>query len=275
MIETNNILSTPSGQEYEFIVGEGTSSALLSRLSVSGPCQLAASAGVMSAQRTDGHHPRPGKYVLKDDLLLATPPPHPSEAPVVNPNPLNTKVEAPKVGTRVSLISFESQSLPPTFFSGASATTLSLSGPPASIQEHPSEGRYSGDASVSTDKDRGTSSSDAAVPPPSVTLVNAPAFGDGNAVLNPANPKERKRPNKPKNNMTKSNSSFISRVIVNESLSKKLSERAADGIFAFVNINRAFQWLDLSSPAKVSQRHHILTRWYPDLTVHDAVRVSD
>lgn len=56
---------------------------------------------------------------------------------------------------------------------------------------------------------------------------------------------------KPKNNMAKSNSSFISRVITNEGLSKRLQEHPADGLFAFANINRAFQWLDLSSPNKV------------------------
>jgi catabolite repression protein CreC len=169
---------------------------------------------------------------------------------VVNPNPLNTKVEAPKTGTKVSIISLENHPPPlAAFYPAGSTTNLSLTGPPASIQEHPSEGRYSGDASVSTDKDRGTSSSDA--PPTSVTLINAPAFGDGNSLLNPTSGKERKRPNKPKNNMTKSNSSFISRVIVNESISKKLSERPSDGLFAFANINRAFQWLDLSLPTKV------------------------
>ncbi|TQS31695.1 hypothetical protein Golomagni_08019, partial [Golovinomyces magnicellulatus] len=48
-----------------------------------------------------------------------------------------------------------------------------------------------------------------------------------------------------------SNSSFISRVIVNESLSRRLTDRPSDGLFAFANINRGFQWLDMSSPNKV------------------------
>ncbi len=56
---------------------------------------------------------------------------------------------------------------------------------------------------------------------------------------------------KPKNNIAKSNSSFISRCIVNENMAKRVQERPADGYFAFANINRAFQWLDLSSPQKV------------------------
>lgn len=62
--------------------------------------------------------------------------------------------------------------------------------------------------------------------------------------------KDASKKRKPKNNMSKSNSSFISRVINHENLTKKLQDRARDGLFAFVNINRAFQWLDLSSPAK-------------------------
>ena len=89
-------------------------------------------------------------------------------------------------------------------------------------------------------------SSDA--PPSSST----PAFGEGSTLLTQVNPKEAAKRKKPKNNMTKSNSSFISRVIVHESLSKRLQDRPSDGLFAFANINRAFQWLDLSSYTKVN-----------------------
>lgn len=63
--------------------------------------------------------------------------------------------------------------------------------------------------------------------------------------------KDASKRRKPKNNMAKSNSSFISRVITNEGLAKRLADRPGDGMFAFVNVNRAFQWLDLSSPNKV------------------------
>jgi hypothetical protein len=41
---------------------------------------------------------------------------------------------------------------------------------------------------------------------------------------------------------------------VHENLTKRLQERPSDGYFAFANINRAFQWLDLSSPQKVWKR---------------------
>ncbi|KAI1770335.1 WD40 repeat-like protein [Hypoxylon cercidicola] len=214
MIETNNILSKP---EDQFLAGEGT-------------------------------------YVLKEDLLLATPPPHPSEAPVVNPNPLATTPQPATAGTRISLLSLETRAPPPALFK-LTPTTTTLS---PSIAEHPSEGRYSNDAKLSSDGEgRGTSLSDGG-PSTSATAMSAPAFGDGNALLAPEKTKDPNKRRKPKNNMTKSNSSFISRVIINEAFSKKLSERSSDGLFAFANINRAFQWLDLSSSTKADYLTKIL-----------------
>ena len=78
----------------------------------------------------------------------------------------------------------------------------------------------------------------------------APAFGEGNTALTPALGKEGAKRRKPKNNIVKSNSSFVSRVIPHDQLAKRISERDPSGLFAFANINRAFQWLDLSSSVK-------------------------
>ncbi|KAI1440095.1 WD40 repeat-like protein [Annulohypoxylon stygium] len=214
MIETNNILSNP---EDQFLAGEGT-------------------------------------YVLKEDLLLATPPPHPSEAPVLNPNPLATTPQPATIGTKISILSLETRPPPPALFK-LTPTTTTLS---PSIAEHPSEGRYSNDAKLSSDGEgRGTSVSDGG-PSTSATAISAPAFGDGNALLAPEKTKDPNKRRKPKNNMTKSNSSFISRVIINEAFSKKIADRPSDGLFAFANINRAFQWLDLSSPTKADYLTKIL-----------------
>ncbi|KAF5005999.1 hypothetical protein FDECE_7592 [Fusarium decemcellulare] len=211
MIETNNTLSNPTGPEWQFLVGEGT-------------------------------------YTLKEDLHLATPPPHPSEATVPNPNPLSTHPQPATAGTTVSLVALDVRAAPPFFYKGLSSTTLALSGAPSSIQEHPNEGRYSTEGGMSSEDGKAGSTSDA--PATSVTLGSAPAFGEGNALLAQVPTKDVNKKRKPKNNMTKSNSSFISRVIVNEGLSRKLTERPSDGIFAFANINRAFQWLDMSSSSK-------------------------
>ena len=93
-----------------------------------------------------------------------------------------------------------------------------------------------------------TSSDD--VPPQTFTNGGAgrpPAFGAGNTLLVGGGGKDGLKRRKPKTNMVKSNSSYISRVIPHEAMSKRLQERNPDGLFAFANINRAFQWLDLST----------------------------
>ncbi|KAK3941667.1 WD40 repeat-like protein [Diplogelasinospora grovesii] len=228
MIETNNVLKNPTGPEYQFLVGEGL-------------------------------------YALKEDLHLATPPPHPSEAPVINPNPLATTPQPATAGSKLSLINLDVRPLPPAFYrvsSNASGQGLQQN----SIQEHPDEHSHSSteklrESSSEFAGGRNTNSSIDTQQPlyqPSAS-AGTPAFGEGNTLLTPANPpKDASKRRKPKNNMTKSNSSFISRVIIHETLSKRLQERASDGLFAFANINRAFQWLDLSSPQKAEYLTKIL-----------------
>jgi len=186
-----------------------------------------------------------GTYILKDDLLLATPPPHPSEAQIVNPNPLATTPQPPTAGTKVSLLSLSSRASPPLLYR-ADTNRSARSGIQTSIQEHPSEEQASADVPPSSDG--GTSVSGSTKP--SRSLGSAPAFGEGNSMLSGTSKDTSKR-RKPKNNIAKSNSSFISRCIVHENMAKRIQDRPADGYFAFANINRAFQWLDLSSPQKV------------------------
>ncbi|OJK02380.1 hypothetical protein ASPACDRAFT_76763 [Aspergillus aculeatus ATCC 16872] len=185
VVETNNIISHPEGG-CSLQVGEGT-------------------------------------YHLKDNLHLATPPPHPSEAPVVNPNPLATGVTPPTSGVKLSLVQVSNQSKAPTYSSNGNAT--------------------------------------------------APLFGDGNPALAAPVVKEGLKRRKPKNNIVKSSSSFVSRVITHEALTKRLNDRNPDGFFAFANINRAFQWLDLSSKQKeeplakiLFTKAHILSHDINELT---------
>lgn len=56
---------------------------------------------------------------------------------------------------------------------------------------------------------------------------------------------------KPKNNIAKTNSSFVSRIITHEALQKRIIDRKTDDVFAFVNVSRVFEWLDFNSPDKV------------------------
>ncbi|RDL37064.1 WD40 repeat-like protein [Venustampulla echinocandica] len=218
MIETNNNLSHPTGPEYQLVVGEGT-------------------------------------YILKDDLHLSTPPPHPSEAPIINPNPLGTTPQPATSGTKLSLLSLSSRGAPPLPLYTDEVNRSGTTGFRTSIQEHPSEGRPSGDL-VPPSSDGGSISMTGSGRGP-VSIGSAPAFGKGNQLLSPSGKDAGKR-RKPKNNIAKSNSSFISRCIVHENLSKRLQDRPSDGYFAFANINRAFQWLDLSSPQKVDHFTKIL-----------------
>lgn len=224
MIETKNILSHPEGPEYKFLVGEG-------------------------------------EYLLKEDLQLATPPPHPSEQPPQNPNPLATAPLPESTGTKLTLVNLEARGglLPQSSFvtkAQSAITLVSSSLAQASIQEHPNESRYSTDpGALSSDEGRGTGASLSDAPQTSITAVSTPAFGEGNALLTPlpVSAKETGKKRKPKTSMTKSNSSFISRVINHDILSKRLQERNTDGLFAFANINRAFQWLDLSDPDRKAE----------------------
>lgn len=185
-----------------------------------------------------------GTYVLKEDLHLATPPPHPSEAPIINPNPLATTPQPATAGTKLSLLSMRDRPMPTILYKSLSNS----SDLHPSIKEHPNENRSSVDAS--SDGGARTSMSGSAQPP--LSQHSAPAFGEGNSSLQaPVGGKSAAKRGKPKNNIAKSNSSFISRVIVHEHLTKRMQEHQPDGTFVFANINRAFQWLDLSSSSKV------------------------
>jgi catabolite repression protein CreC len=56
---------------------------------------------------------------------------------------------------------------------------------------------------------------------------------------------------KPKNNIAKTNSSFVSRIITHDNLQKRLTDRKNDDLMAFVNVSRAIEWLDMSTSEKV------------------------
>lgn len=187
-----------------------------------------------------------GTYILKEDLHLATPPPHPSEAPIINPNPLSTDPQPASAGTKVTLMSLEPRSPPAAFAKGPTASVFAPDAS-AGAGDGSYDGRSSGDAIKSSEDSHNGTISDITRPSES-----APAFGEGNTLLAAAPLKDATKRRKPKNNVTKSNSSFISRVIINDNLSRRMAERPADGLYGFANINRAFQWLDMSSPTKVS-----------------------
>ncbi|KAF1999247.1 putative WD40 repeat protein CreC [Amniculicola lignicola CBS 123094] len=216
IIETNNTLTHPTGPEHQLVVGEGT-------------------------------------YVLRDELHLATPPPHPSEAPVHNPNPLATTISPPSAGTKLSLVVIAPRLQSSSRLYKLDTTNSSRSPIPPSIQESPHE-------SNSQASDTASHAGNAVAFAP-LNGLRVPVFGEGNTSLLVVNGKDSKDPlkrRKPKSNIIKSNSSFVSRVIPHEGISKRLQEHNPNGLFAFANVNRALQWLDLSSPTKEEHMTKIL-----------------
>ncbi|RMY77888.1 hypothetical protein D0863_01026 [Hortaea werneckii] len=198
LLETNNTLEHPTGPDYQLVVGEGT-------------------------------------YLLRDDLHLATPPPHPSDAPQPNNNPLATTIGPPTAGTKLSLAVIAPRRSPARNLYRPATAQSGRSGMPPSIQEESAKSD-----SGSTANGYGSASN---------RSIHSSAFGDGNPALQAAPVKGKKGDQrvKPKNNIVKSNSSFVSRVIPHESLQKRLNERSPEGMLAFANVNRALMWLDLSS----------------------------
>ncbi|KIW04268.1 uncharacterized protein PV09_04570 [Verruconis gallopava] len=215
-VETNNLISHPTGPDYTFLVGEGT-------------------------------------YVLRDELLLATPPPHPSEGPPVNPNPLNTVIAPPTAGVKLSF----------AIIAPKHASYPRAPRPDSPVSQHASEGSSSTREGSNHEGQSKAGSNPGSLFKPNGLGEAAPlqVFGHANpalATVNGKGVKDSKKERKPKNNMVKSSSTFISRVIPHEGLTKRLQEHSPEGLFAFANINRAFQWLDLSSPTKVENLTKIL-----------------
>lgn len=188
-----------------------------------------------------------GTYVLKDSLHLATPPPHPSDAPQPNNNPLATTIGPPQAGTKLSVVTFTTRRAPAPHNLFSLATSQgSRSQVPHSIEEETQSPR-SDTGSVTNGFH-------------SAAWNEHAGFGDNNPALQPVTPAKSKKDQKlkPKNNIVKSNSSYVSRVIPHEGLQKRLSERPIDGLMAFANVNRSFVWLDLSSEIKTENMTKVL-----------------
>lgn len=88
-----------------------------------------------------------------------------------------------------------------------------------------------------------------------------PPGSTGLGVSPAANNKNSKR-SRPKNSLVKNNSSYLSRTIVREGLTKLLCERPLGELFVITNINRSLQWLDLQDYQSDvhPQRHEALTK---------------
>ncbi|KAL8632627.1 hypothetical protein Q9189_001631 [Teloschistes chrysophthalmus] len=186
-----------------------------------------------------------GIYALQDDLHLATPPPHPSEHSSANPNPLATAPLPPTTGVKIS-VSRISPRKPPQLYKIANTNSTRSNLATYSIKESEKESRSSHDTS-----------SDGLAAHSANVAGKTPVFGEDNALLTSATSKDGVKRKKPKTNIVKSNSSWISRVMPHEAMTKRIQEHNPEGLLAFANINRAFQWLDLSSSNDTKAQHVI------------------
>ena len=187
----------------------------------------------------------PGTYTLREEIYLATPPPHPLDTPVVNNNPLATTPSPATAGTKLSLLSLWSKHPP---LHSRKSTVFGAKG------HEGNESRVSGEMESledGSDADVGITGSGSGTSRSIDGLVRpTEKFGASNAALM-ASMKDAKK-KKPKHNISKNTSSFISRIIFSEPVSATLAKRSADEMFAFANVNRAFNWLDLSHQKKVT-----------------------
>lgn len=181
----------------------------------------------------------PGTYELREELTLAVPPAHPVEGVAPNANPLATTVQPPTGGVKLSLLAVQPRRRQPQIYSLKSGVASDL----RSIKEAEDE------TVQSPANDSSVFNSNSSVP----------VFGESNTALASATSSSTTsvskdgtglKRRKPKNNIVKSSSSFVSRVVVSELSSKRLSERSPEGLFVFLNVDRALHWLDFSSKAK-------------------------
>jgi len=185
----------------------------------------------------------------------------PSEAPIVNPNPLATNPQPPTAGTKLSLAILVPKHTLPQKHVRPDTPTSETSGTASSrgASNHENEnGRDSKSGSVAFRNAQ----------PGQVDQSKVHVFGQNNPVLTSTNGKDVKSGRrKPKNNIIKSNSSYVSRVIPHDALTKRLQDHNPDGLFAFANINRALQWLDLSSTTKVEIPSAIISKVMLTITI--------
>lgn len=93
------------------------------------------------------------------------------------------------------------------------------------------------------------------LPPDSIGGVLGPL-----TVLIPTEPVKDLKRKKPKSSLVKNNSSFISKTVSHDSLSKKLNEHAPDELFVWANMGRTFTWFDWTPSPVPDTKKEFLTK---------------
>ena len=162
----------------------------------------------------------------------------------MNPNPLATTPVPPTSGVKLSISISDVNRVPPRLYKLNAFNSTRSHLATYSIKESEKESYAS--------HETGSDGIPAQVAEDDSERLAEPS--EETSMLSPAKGNEGLKRRKPKTNLMKSNSSFISRVIPHDALSKRLQEPNPEALFVFANINRAIQWLDLSCTpfAKVS-----------------------
>ncbi|KAK9468915.1 WD40-repeat-containing domain protein [Lipomyces arxii] len=221
-IDTHNTLKFPTGEEYMLTTGEGV-------------------------------------YTLREDIHLAVPPPHPSEIPIMNPNPLSTLPIQVTAGVKLSLCTLtrRQDSLSNSMYrigtNNIVYTETRSSIDANDYDDNRSEHGSLGGASRMSDTK--------SMPPISSSLSTSfgaiPETGYDEKITSlqtvitnasvPSAGRDPAKRRKPKSNLTKSNSTFVSRVNPHEHLAKRLQEHKPNDLYFFANLNRSFNWMDYGS----------------------------
>lgn len=79
----------------------------------------------------------------------------------------------------------------------------------------------------------------------------SPLSTSGNSFSALFNRSNKNIPRKPKNSITKTKSSFVSKIITNDQLAKVLSARTSEDAYLFYNVGTSFIWMDAASKPRV------------------------
>jgi hypothetical protein len=172
-------------------------------------------------------------------------------------NPLSTAKNPPRDGTKISSVTLANRKSLRLASSNVPTASMTipeaLSEPNSSRASEDNYGYIGSEGSVATDGPEGIPPV-TTIPTNATTATSATAATTLQAVFGEALEREQtsnKKRRKPKNNIVKSNSSFVSRTVVHDGLSKRLSDRGENDLLAFVNIKRSFHWLNLNASTKV------------------------
>ncbi|KAH8553503.1 WD40-repeat-containing domain protein [Umbelopsis sp. PMI_123] len=95
----------------------------------------------------------------------------------------------------------------------------------------------------------------------------SPLGSSGNSFSSLFGRSNKHNPRKPKNSITKTKSSFVSKIITNDHLAKVLAARTSDDAYLFYNVGTSFVWMDSASKPKEPLSRIIFSKAFP--TSHD------